>query len=244
MAADLRNRIARAISVGMCDGPEGWVDCVDAADAVLAELGLTQAEPVAWIVYGAEEDGEEAIQFACETKQQGFEHIHDQFAEGVHDAALWVVRPVYAAPQPQPQPQLVGEVGRALQYLDRYLSAGLAAPDWAIHLASILTGGDGAGAFRDAAPQTQPQAEPVAFVAEVHLSRYTLEWSGLPLPEGTKLYAAPPCPQASADDVAKWAQRLDDGYDSAESPQYVEFYRKDVVYSVIREMRASLGVES
>lgn len=27
----------------MCDGPEGWVDYVDAADAVLAELGLTQA---------------------------------------------------------------------------------------------------------------------------------------------------------------------------------------------------------
>jgi len=33
--------------------------------------------------------------------------------------------------------------------------------------------------------------EPVAFVSDVHLSRYTLEWNGQPLPEGTKLYAAP-----------------------------------------------------
>lgn len=35
----------------MCDGPEGWVDYVDAADAVLAELApqpQPQAEPVAW----------------------------------------------------------------------------------------------------------------------------------------------------------------------------------------------------
>jgi hypothetical protein len=48
--------------------------------------------------------------------------------------------------------------------------------------------------------------------------------------------------QASAEDVVAWAQRLDDGYDSAESPAYVDFYRKDVVESVIREMRASLGV--
>jgi hypothetical protein len=49
-------------------------------------------------------------------------------------------------------------------------------------------------------------------------------------------------PQASAEDVAAWAQRLDDGYDSAESLAYVEFCRKDVVQSVVSEMRASLGV--
>ena len=39
------------------------------------------------------------------------------------------------------------------------------------------------------APATAP--EPVATVAEVHMSRYTLEWTNGPLPEGTKLYAAP-----------------------------------------------------
>lgn len=69
---------------------------------------------------------------------------------------------VLAELKPELQPQ--AEVERALQYLDRYLSAGLAAPDLAIHLASILTGGDGAGAFRDAAPQ--PQATDAAALAK------------------------------------------------------------------------------
>ena len=35
------------------------------------------------------------------------------------------------------------------------------------------------------------QQEPAATVAEVHMSRYTLEWTDGPLAEGTKLYAAP-----------------------------------------------------
>jgi hypothetical protein len=37
----------------------------------------------------------------------------------------------------------------------------------------------------------QEQDEPVALVAEVHISRYTIEWTNGPLPEGTKLYAKP-----------------------------------------------------
>jgi hypothetical protein len=32
--------------------------------------------------------------------------------------------------------------------------------------------------------------KPVAHVAEVHMSRYTVEWTNGPLPEGTALYAA------------------------------------------------------
>ena len=32
------------------------------------------------------------------------------------------------------------------------------------------------------------EIEPVATVAEVHMSRYTLEWTNGPLPEGEKLY--------------------------------------------------------
>ena len=35
-----------------------------------------------------------------------------------------------------------------------------------------------------------PEQEPVARVAEVHMSRYTLEWTNGPLPEGTELFAA------------------------------------------------------
>ena len=41
-----------------------------------------------------------------------------------------------------------------------------------------------------AAPATAP--EPVAKVAEVHMSRYTLEWLNGPLPEGTLLYKDAP----------------------------------------------------
>ena len=39
----------------------------------------------------------------------------------------------------------------------------------------------------------QPEQEPnhVATVAEVHMSRYTIEWTNGPLPEGAKLYDAP-----------------------------------------------------
>ena len=33
--------------------------------------------------------------------------------------------------------------------------------------------------------------EPVALVAEVHISRFTIEWTNGPLPEGTKLYTTP-----------------------------------------------------
>lgn len=33
------------------------------------------------------------------------------------------------------------------------------------------------------------QFKPVARVAEVHMSRYTIEWTGSPLPEGAVLFA-------------------------------------------------------
>ena len=52
--------------------------------------------------------------------------------------------------------------------------------------------------------------EPVAFVSDVHLSRYTLEWNGQPLPEGTKLYAAPVSVEAiraeALEEAAKWCE--------------------------------------
>jgi hypothetical protein len=34
--------------------------------------------------------------------------------------------------------------------------------------------------------------EPVAIVAEIYMSRYTIEWTNGDLPEGTKLYTTPP----------------------------------------------------
>lgn len=38
----------------------------------------------------------------------------------------------------------------------------------------------------------EPEQKPVATVAEVHMSRYTIEWTNGPLPEGSKLYITPP----------------------------------------------------
>jgi len=37
-----------------------------------------------------------------------------------------------------------------------------------------------------------PEQEPVAIVAEIYISRYTIEWTNGDLPEGTKLYTTPP----------------------------------------------------
>jgi len=39
--------------------------------------------------------------------------------------------------------------------------------------------------------QLETKDEPVALVAEVHISRYTIEWTNGPLPKGTKLYTTP-----------------------------------------------------
>ena len=40
-------------------------------------------------------------------------------------------------------------------------------------------------------PQIKTKDEPVALVAEVHISRYTIEWTNGPLLQGTKLYTTP-----------------------------------------------------
>jgi len=39
--------------------------------------------------------------------------------------------------------------------------------------------------------ELETKDEPVALVAEVHISRYTIEWTNGPLQEGTKLYTTP-----------------------------------------------------
>lgn len=67
----------------------------------------------------------------------------------------------------------------------------------------------------------QGEQQPVAKVAEVHMSRYTLEWTNGPLPEGTELYtvAAPAAqPDNEADELLRnlglepEAYRTDGGY--------------------------------
>ena len=48
--------------------------------------------------------------------------------------------------------------------------------------------------------------EPVALVAEVHISRYTIEWTNGPLPQGTKLYTTP---------QRKWVELTDEDMNKA-----------------------------
>jgi len=45
--------------------------------------------------------------------------------------------------------------------------------------------------------------EPAALVAEVHISRYTIEWTNGPLPEGTKLYTTPQRKPLTREDIDK-----------------------------------------
>lgn len=71
------------------------------------------------------------------------------------------------------------------------------------------------------APPAAPVQEPVATVAEVHMSRYTLEWTNGPLPEGTKLYTTPPAARRQSTsltveqivDIAKKTQTAEPGRD-------------------------------
>ena len=73
--------------------------------------------------------------------------------------------------------------------------------------------GPGTEAFYEACDQAAAilrslDAQPVATVAEVHMSRYTLEWNGSPLPEGSALYAAPVAAVRKA--MARLADLLDE----------------------------------
>lgn len=57
--------------------------------------------------------------------------------------------------------------------------------------------------LRQAIEQSE-KVEPVATVAEVHMSRHTIEWTNGPLPEGTKLYLYPaPAQGLFVDMIAK-----------------------------------------
>ena len=47
------------------------------------------------------------------------------------------------------------------------------------------------GSIYEAMLAAAPKPEHVATVADVYESRYTLEWNGTALPEGTLLYAVP-----------------------------------------------------
>ena len=67
--------------------------------AVLAKL--REQEPVAWLVCSINKDGSPSLEYAAAWKEAAHEHINDAITEHeIEDAASWVVRPAYAAPQP------------------------------------------------------------------------------------------------------------------------------------------------
>ena len=49
--------------------------------------------------------------------------------------------------------------------------------------------------------ELETKDEPVALVAEVHISRYTIEWTNGPLSEGTKLYTTPQRKPLTREDI-------------------------------------------
>lgn len=58
--------------------------------------------------------------------------------------------------------------------------------------------------------------KPVARVGEVHMSRYTIEWAGAPLPEGTELFALEADAETQADRTEREMGQLIDERDRAE----------------------------
>lgn len=117
-------------------------------------------------------------------------------ARAAHDELVSTADELQAALARQEADKPAGAVERALSYLDQYLSGGpISAPDWAIQLASILTGGDGCGAT----PSTPVGQEPVGtlYVAEREGKKANVLANVVDLPEGKyQLYAAPPAAQA------------------------------------------------
>ena len=82
----------------------------------------------------------------------------------------------------------------------------------------------------------QPEQEPVATVAEVHMSRYTIEWTNGPLSEGTPLYTTPPQRKPLTDEeIAKLA---DDFLD-----YQIEDYQVSGVFNFARAIEAAHGIK-
>ena len=76
---------------------------MDETAALLRELAAEPVqEPVAWHVCSVNSDGSLSLEFAAPWEELAHEHINDAINEhDIDGATSWVVRPVYASPQPQ-----------------------------------------------------------------------------------------------------------------------------------------------
>lgn len=87
----------------------------------------------------------------------------------------------------------------------------------------------------------QPAQQPVATVSDVHMSRYTIEWTNGPLPEGASLYAAPQddkAPQPAQQAVSKDRIReifLAAGFTVKEGQTDLKPYVYEAAYALLNE---------
>ena len=141
----------------------------------------------------------EAMKLALEALEHAIPHKKrigdDGYLEGAwqfHNKALAALREALAEQPAQQQETVV--TARQLSLATRQWDHWKA---YALELQERLVKYEG-GAPMVLNNSTQPaqQQEPVATVTEVHMSRYTIEWTNGPLPEGTELYTSPPAQPA------------------------------------------------
>ena len=79
-----------------------WARSMFADNAEHIKPAEPQGEPVAWHVCSVNSDGSLSLEFAAPWEELAHEHINDAINEhDIDGATSWVVRPVYASPQPQ-----------------------------------------------------------------------------------------------------------------------------------------------
>jgi hypothetical protein len=76
-------------------------DCVrQALTSLKLETPAEHVEPVAWHVCSVNSDGSLSLEFAAPWEELAHDHISDAILDDIDGAGSWVVRPVYATPQP------------------------------------------------------------------------------------------------------------------------------------------------
>jgi len=223
MAADLRERVARAIARDENGDETGWQAWRNAADAVLAELGPELAPQG------------EAVGVVQRSKSTA------GYADEMQTALFFKVLPagarLYAAPQPQAEP--VGEV---------YSSWSTGREEYVGVRAELTDAGDKlpVGTKLYAAPQPQEAADAVTREAAVlvgYMDHAAFDSSKIPAGMAASLrrlrekLAAPqpqPQPQASAEDVELVGLAV---------KEHAARYPGSVTEAAFERIRASMGVK-
>ena len=104
-----------------------------ACQALRAALAEPVQEPVAWHVCSVNSDGTLSLEYAAAWAEAAHEHINDAINEhDIADAGSWVVRPVYASPQPQRT-----EPSQDIPQQRPHTPVGWSDTDWLAHLSTM-----------------------------------------------------------------------------------------------------------